>query len=92
VLWDSISLRQWERSSVKPSSIPKRSTKKKFDMAVLSLCMVLRLFLFTGAEIDGVRITVDVSQTNRGNASFRAFRLSKEFLDAYRKPPFSAKS
>jgi translation initiation factor 3 subunit H len=48
--------------------------------------------LFTGAEIDGVRITVDVSQTNRGNASFRAFRLSKEFLDAYRKPPFSAKS
>jgi translation initiation factor 3 subunit H len=54
--------------------------------------MVLRFFLFTGAGIDGVRIMVDVSQTNRGNASFRAFRLSKEFLDAYRKPPFSAKS
>jgi len=40
----------------------------------------------------GVVVVHDVSQTNRGNASFRAFRLSKEFLDAYRKPPFSAKS
>jgi hypothetical protein len=37
-------------------------------------------------------VSVDVSQANRGNASFRAFRLSKEFLNAHRKPPFSAKS
>ena len=34
----------------------------------------------------------DKSQSNRGNASFRAFRLSKDFLQAYRKAPFSAKS
>jgi hypothetical protein len=35
VLWDSISLRQWGHSSVKPSSIHKRSIKKNFDMAEL---------------------------------------------------------
>jgi len=40
----------------------------------------------------GFLVVHDVSQTNRGNASFRAFRLSKGFLEAYRKTPFSAKS
>ncbi|KAI0307800.1 hypothetical protein B0F90DRAFT_1807189 [Multifurca ochricompacta] len=40
----------------------------------------------------GVVVVHDVSQANRGNASFRAFKLSKEFLDAYRKTPFSAKT
>ncbi|KAI9508784.1 hypothetical protein F5148DRAFT_1192638 [Russula earlei] len=40
----------------------------------------------------GVVVVHDVSQSNRGNASFRAFRLSKAFLEAYRKTPFSAKS
>lgn len=32
---------------------------------------------------------VDISQTARGNASFRAFRLTKAFLDAYKKKDFS---
>ncbi|KAI9445202.1 hypothetical protein H4582DRAFT_2182400 [Lactarius indigo] len=40
----------------------------------------------------GVVVVHDLSRANRGNASFRAFRLSKDFLDAYRRPPFSAKS
>ncbi|KAI0067730.1 hypothetical protein BV25DRAFT_1896724 [Artomyces pyxidatus] len=40
----------------------------------------------------GVVIVHDISQTTRGNASFRAFRLSKEFLDAYRKSSFNARS
>jgi len=40
----------------------------------------------------GVVVVHDISQSNRGNASFRAFRLSKDFLQAYRKAPFSAKS
>ncbi|KAH9968966.1 hypothetical protein BC827DRAFT_1166767 [Russula dissimulans] len=40
----------------------------------------------------GVVVVHDVSQSHRGNASFRAFRLSKEFLEAYRKTRFSAKS
>lgn len=40
----------------------------------------------------GVVVLHDISRANRGNASFRAFRLSKDFLDAYRHPPFSAKS
>ncbi|KAI0274637.1 hypothetical protein BC834DRAFT_849016 [Gloeopeniophorella convolvens] len=40
----------------------------------------------------GAVVVHDVSQTNRGNVSFRAFRLSKEFLNAYRKASFSAKS
>ncbi len=31
----------------------------------------------------------DISQTARGNASFRAFRLTKAFLDAYKKNNFS---
>lgn len=31
----------------------------------------------------------DISQTARGNASFRAFRLTKAFLDAYKRNNFS---
>lgn len=46
----------------------------------------------TGARTDNFCAASDVSQCNRGNASFRAFKLSKEFLEAYRKTPFSAKS
>jgi len=40
----------------------------------------------------GVVVVHDISQSNRGNTSFRAFRLSKDFLRAYRKAPFSVKS
>jgi len=40
----------------------------------------------------GVVVVHDVSQSNRGNASFRAFKLSKKFLEAYRKTPFNSKS
>lgn len=40
----------------------------------------------------GIIVVHDVSQTTRGNASFRAFRLSKEFLDAYKKRSFSSQS
>jgi translation initiation factor 3 subunit H len=40
----------------------------------------------------GIVVVHDVSQCNRVNASFRAFKLLKEFLEAYRKTPFSAKS
>ncbi|KAF8507107.1 hypothetical protein F5888DRAFT_1647629 [Russula emetica] len=40
----------------------------------------------------GIVVVHDVSQCNRGNASFRAFKVSKEFLEAYHKTPFSAKS
>jgi translation initiation factor 3 subunit H len=31
----------------------------------------------------------DLSQTTRGNASFRAYRLTPGFLDAYKKSNFS---
>lgn len=31
----------------------------------------------------------DVNQAARGNASFRAFRLTKAFLDAYKNNNFS---
>lgn len=31
----------------------------------------------------------DLSQSSRGNASFRAFRLTNAFLDAYKKANFS---
>ncbi len=37
----------------------------------------------------GLVIVHDVSQTARGNASFRAFRLTPAFLDAYKKSSFN---
>ncbi|GBE78208.1 Eukaryotic translation initiation factor 3 subunit H [Sparassis crispa] len=37
----------------------------------------------------GIVIVHDVTQTARGNASFRAFRLTKAFLDAYKRNNFS---
>ncbi|CCM05150.1 uncharacterized protein FIBRA_07359 [Fibroporia radiculosa] len=40
----------------------------------------------------GVVIVHDVSQGARGNASFRAFRLTKAFLDAYKRNNFSTPS
>ncbi|KAI0756637.1 hypothetical protein C8Q80DRAFT_1129711 [Daedaleopsis nitida] len=40
----------------------------------------------------GVVIVHDISQTARGNASFRAFRLTKAFLAAYKKRNFSTSS
>ncbi|KZT05946.1 uncharacterized protein LAESUDRAFT_701411 [Laetiporus sulphureus 93-53] len=40
----------------------------------------------------GVVIVHDLSQTARGNASFRAFRLTKAFLDAYKRHNFSTVS
>jgi translation initiation factor 3 subunit H len=40
----------------------------------------------------GVVIVHDLSQTARGNASFRAFRLTNAFLDAYKKSNFSTAS
>ncbi|KAH9950475.1 hypothetical protein B0H21DRAFT_723490 [Amylocystis lapponica] len=40
----------------------------------------------------GIVIVHDLSQTARGNASFRAFRLSKAFLDAYKRNNFSTAS
>jgi translation initiation factor 3 subunit H len=54
--------------------------------------MVPFLFLLQARGSTTVYAASDVSQCNRGNASFRAFKLSKEFLEAYRKTPFSAKS
>ncbi|KAJ3985683.1 translation initiation factor 3 subunit 3 [Lentinula detonsa] len=40
----------------------------------------------------GVVVVHDVSQTARGNASFRAFRLTSAFQDAYKKSNFSTAS
>lgn len=40
----------------------------------------------------GVVVVHDISQTARGNASYRAFRLTKAFLDAYRRNNFSSES
>ncbi|KAI0375371.1 hypothetical protein BV20DRAFT_960495 [Pilatotrama ljubarskyi] len=40
----------------------------------------------------GIVIVHDISQTARGNASFRAFRLTRAFLDAYKRNNFSATS
>ncbi|KAI0715233.1 hypothetical protein C8Q76DRAFT_729980 [Earliella scabrosa] len=40
----------------------------------------------------GIVIVHDISQTARGNASFRAFRLTKSFLAAFKKHNFSATS
>ncbi|KAJ8084091.1 hypothetical protein AAF712_000969 [Marasmius tenuissimus] len=40
----------------------------------------------------GVVVVHDVSQTTRGNPSFRAFRLTPQFLDAYKKTNFSTTS
>ncbi|KZP31315.1 hypothetical protein FIBSPDRAFT_814210 [Athelia psychrophila] len=40
----------------------------------------------------GVVVVHDLSQTARGNASFRAFRLTSAFLDAYKKTNFSTTS
>ncbi|KAJ7925881.1 translation initiation factor 3 subunit 3 [Mycena leptocephala] len=40
----------------------------------------------------GVVIVHDLSLTARGNASFRAFRLTQSFLDAYKKSNFSTSS
>ncbi|EPT03939.1 hypothetical protein FOMPIDRAFT_1114837 [Fomitopsis schrenkii] len=40
----------------------------------------------------GVVIVHDVSQTARGNASFRAFRLTRAFLDAFKRNNFSTSS
>ncbi|KAF8622897.1 hypothetical protein AX15_006661 [Amanita polypyramis BW_CC] len=40
----------------------------------------------------GVVIVHDLSQTARGNASFRAFRLTAAFLSAYKKSNFSTSS
>ncbi|KIJ68366.1 hypothetical protein HYDPIDRAFT_106552 [Hydnomerulius pinastri MD-312] len=40
----------------------------------------------------GVVIVHDISQTARGNASFRAFKLTSAFMDAYKKANFSTSS
>ncbi|THV04870.1 hypothetical protein K435DRAFT_713912 [Dendrothele bispora CBS 962.96] len=40
----------------------------------------------------GVVVVHDISQTARGNASFRAFRLTSSFLDAYKKTNFNTSS
>ncbi|KAH9847347.1 hypothetical protein C2E23DRAFT_848748 [Lenzites betulinus] len=40
----------------------------------------------------GIIIVHDISQTARGNASFRAFRLTRAFLDAYKRNNFSSTS
>ncbi|KAH8102455.1 translation initiation factor 3 subunit 3 [Cristinia sonorae] len=40
----------------------------------------------------GIVIVHDISQTARGNASFRAFRLTKAFLDAFKRNNFSTES
>ncbi|KAG2023411.1 translation initiation factor 3 subunit 3 [Coprinopsis cinerea AmutBmut pab1-1] len=40
----------------------------------------------------GIVIVHDLSQTARGNASFRAFRLTAAFLDAYKRSNFSTPS
>jgi len=40
----------------------------------------------------GIVIVHDLSQTTRGNASFRAYRLTPAFLDAYKKSNFSTAS
>nr|GAT43231.1 predicted protein [Mycena chlorophos] len=40
----------------------------------------------------GIVVVHDVSLTARGNASFRAFRLTSAFLDAYKKSNFSTTS
>ncbi|PSS37552.1 hypothetical protein PHLCEN_2v568 [Hermanssonia centrifuga] len=40
----------------------------------------------------GVVIVHDISRTARGNAAFRAFRLTKAFLDAYKRNNFSTES
>ncbi|KAJ3777968.1 translation initiation factor 3 subunit 3 [Lentinula raphanica] len=40
----------------------------------------------------GIVVVHDVSQTTRGNASFRAFRLTPAFYDAYKKSNFSTTS
>ncbi|TFK30514.1 translation initiation factor 3 subunit 3 [Coprinopsis marcescibilis] len=40
----------------------------------------------------GIVIIHDLSQTARGNASFRAFRLTAAFLDAYKRSSFSTSS
>jgi len=40
----------------------------------------------------GIVIVHDLSQTTRGNASFRAYRLTPGFLDAYKKSNFSTTS
>ncbi|TFK41084.1 hypothetical protein BDQ12DRAFT_678861 [Crucibulum laeve] len=40
----------------------------------------------------GIVIVHDLSQTARGNASFRAYRLTAAFMDAYRKSNFSTSS
>ena len=53
------------------------------------------LYVFVGRALRrgrgrNVRLPItDISQTARGNASFRAFRLTKAFLDAYKKSNFS---
>ena len=47
---------------------------------------------YAEARTDKFCTASDVSQCNRGNAAFRAFKLSKEFLEAYHKTQFSAKS
>ncbi|CAA7266515.1 unnamed protein product [Cyclocybe aegerita] len=40
----------------------------------------------------GIVIVHDISQTARGNASFRAYKLTAAFLDAYKKSNFSTSS
>ncbi|KAF9229361.1 hypothetical protein BS17DRAFT_723053 [Gyrodon lividus] len=40
----------------------------------------------------GVIIVHDISQTVRGNASFRAFKLTASFMDAYKRANFSTSS
>jgi len=40
----------------------------------------------------GVVVVHDVSQANKGNAAFRAFKLSKEFLGAYKTGRFNTQS
>ncbi|KAF8507573.1 hypothetical protein BU17DRAFT_78081 [Hysterangium stoloniferum] len=40
----------------------------------------------------GVVVVHDISQTARGNAAFRAFRLTRTYLDAHKRGPFNTRS
>lgn len=84
------STRPWrlDHSTIRRLSRRRLYNKKSYDTEVLSLFMVSPQGTIL-LNPDLICPYTDISRTARGNASFRAFRLTKTFLEVYKRNNFS---
>jgi len=96
VLLDSIRLRLSARSLTKHYWRPRLFTRTSSDMEELFSFMVRASFHWPVWAPASYSLMLmldaydpDLSQTAKGNASFRAFRLTAAFFDAWKRSNFS---